>query len=151
MGESVPSRADYGHFTAIDTRWADNDLYGHVNNVAYYAYFDTAVNRYLIAAGGLDIHTGDTIGVVVESECRYRRPLAFPDQIEAGLRVEHLGRRAVTYGVGIFREDEPNACAHGRFVHVFIDRTSRQPVPMPQSLRTALARLVHTRKPAADC
>lgn len=142
-GELIPGRDDYRHFYRLDTRWADNDLYGHVNNVAYYAYFDSAVNRYLIERGGLDIHAGPVIGVVVESHCRYRRALAFPEALEAGLRVERLGKRAVTYGVGIFAAGDQVAAANGEFVHVFVDRQSRRPAAIPDPVRTALASLVH--------
>lgn len=134
----IPARADYRHFVPITTRWADNDVYGHVNNVTYYAYFDTAANRYLIEAGGLDIHTGPVFGIVVESKCQYHAPVAFPEVIEAGVRVDRLGNRAVTYGIGIFREGEDAAAAHGHFVHVFVERESRRPVAIPDDIRTAL-------------
>lgn len=140
--DPLPTRDDYPHFVEITTRWMDNDVYGHINNVTYYSYFDTAANRYLIEAGGLDIHRGPVFGVVVESGCRYHAPVAFPDRITAGLRVDRLGNRSVTYGIGIFRADEDTASAHGHFVHVFVERHSRRPVAIPDSVRTALAHLV---------
>ena len=135
---------DYPHRLEIPTRWADNDVYGHVNNVQHYAFFDTVINRYLIEQGGLDIHDGDVIGLCVESHCSYKAPIAFPDVIDAGLRVEHLGSSSVRYAVGLFRQaapPEPEAVAEGWFVHVFVDRESRRPAEMPAKLRTALAAL----------
>jgi len=138
---AAPRRDGYKHFLAIPTRWMDNDIYGHVNNVVYYSYFDTVVNEYLVAAGGLDIHHGTVIGLVVETMCRYMKPLAFPEVIEAGLRVARLGRSSVRYEVGIFRQGEDDAAATGHFVHVYVDRQSRRPVPLPESLRMALARI----------
>ncbi|RKH13507.1 acyl-CoA thioesterase [Corallococcus praedator] len=120
----------------------DNDLYGHINNVTYYSYFDTVANHYLIHEGGLDIHAGAIIGLVVESKCSYRSPLAYPDRLRAGLRVEKLGNRSVTYGIALFKEDDAQAAAHGYFVHVFVDRATRKAVAMPARLRDALARLV---------
>jgi acyl-CoA thioester hydrolase len=135
------SRDHYRHFLEITTRWMDNDTYGHVNNVVYYAYFDTAVNRYLIAAGVLDIASSPVIGLVVESQCRYFSPMAFPDTVHAGLRVAHLGRSSVRYEVGIFRNDEPLASAQGHFIHVYVDRVQRRPVPIPAPMRTVLERL----------
>jgi acyl-CoA thioester hydrolase len=134
----IPTRADYRHFVPLTTRWADNDVYGHVNNVTYYAYFDTAANRYLIDAGGLDIHRDPVLGIVVESMCRYHAPIAFPEAIEAGVRVDRLGKRAVTYGIGIFREGEDAAAAHGHFVHVFVTRDGHRPTAIPDKLRQAL-------------
>lgn len=131
----------YRYFLPITTRWMDNDVYGHINNVTYYSYFDTVANHYLIHEGGLDIHTSPVIGLVVESRCAYRAPLAYPDRLQAGLRVDKLGNRSVTYGIAIFKEGEPQAAAHGHFVHVFVDRQSRKAVPMPERLREALARI----------
>ena len=136
-----PTRGDYKHEVAITTRWMDNDVYGHVNNVAYYSYFDTAANAYLIAEGGLDIAHGPVIGLVVESHCAYHAPLAFPQALIAGVRVDKLGTSSVTYGIAIFAGDDPAAAAHGHFVHVFVDRETRTPVPIPAPLRAALARL----------
>ncbi len=135
------ARADYPHFLPIPTRWMDNDVYGHVNNVVYYAYFDTVINQYLVEEGGLDIAGGDTIGLCVESHCAYLRPIAFPDAIDAGLRVAHLGRSSVRYEIGIFASGEPEVAAHGWFVHVFVDRTTRRPTPVPEKLQAALGRL----------
>nr|WP_242588407.1 thioesterase family protein [Corallococcus macrosporus] len=122
----------------------DNDVYGHINNVTYYSYFDTVANHYLVHEGGLDIHTGSVIGLVVESKCAYRAPLAYPDPLRAGLRVDKLGQRSVTYGIAIFKEGDEQAAAHGHFVHVFVDRQTRKAVAMPERLREALARLVLT-------
>jgi len=135
------ARADYPAFEPLDTRWADNDIYGHINNVAYYALFDTAVNRFLIRAGALDIHGGDTIGLVVETGCRYYAPLAFPDALEAGLRVARLGNSSVRYEIGVFRDGEDAAAAEGHFIHVYVDRDRRRPRPLPQAFRDALAPL----------
>jgi acyl-CoA thioester hydrolase len=135
------TRARYRYFAAVPTRWMDNDVYGHVNNVVYYAYFDTVINRYLIAEGGLDITRGDVIGLCVESQCRYRKPVAFPDDVDAGLRVRKIGRSSVTYDVGIFVRGEDDAAAEGSFVHVFVDRATRKSTPIPDGLRAALARI----------
>jgi acyl-CoA thioester hydrolase len=136
-----PLRADYRVFYPISTRWSDNDIYGHVNNVAYYSYFDTAANRYLIEEGGLDISAGDIVGYVVSSGCDYHAPIAYPEAIEAGLRVERLGGSSVRYGLAIFRAGEEQAVAHGHFVHVFVDRARNKAVPIPAGLRSALERL----------
>jgi acyl-CoA thioester hydrolase len=119
----------------------DNDIYGHVNNVVYYSYFDTVVNEYLVSVGVLDIHGGTVIGLVVETMCRYFKPLAFPEVIEAGLRVGRLGRSSVRYEVGIFKQDEAEPAAAGHFVHVYVDRETRRPVPLPEPLRAALTRI----------
>ncbi len=132
----------YRYFLPITTRWMDNDVYGHINNVTYYSYFDTVANHYLIHEGGLDIHTSSVIGLVVESKCAYRAPLAYPDRLQAGLRVDKLGTRSVTYGIAVFKEGEAQAAAHGHFVHVFVDRDSRKAVAIPERLREALQRLV---------
>ncbi|AKJ04724.1 putative 4-hydroxybenzoyl-CoA thioesterase [Archangium gephyra] len=131
----------YRYFLPITTRWMDNDAYGHINNVTYYSYFDTVANHYLIHEGGLDIVSSPVIGLVVESRCTYKAPLAYPDRLRAGLRVDKLGNRSVTYGIGIFKEGEAQAAAHGYFVHVFVDRQSRKAVPMPERMREALARI----------
>ncbi|WP_447589705.1 acyl-CoA thioesterase [Aquipseudomonas campi] len=135
-------RSDYVHFQPITTRWHDNDVYGHVNNVVYYSFFDSAVNTYLIEAGGLDIHDGEVVGFVVSSSCDYFASIAFPDLIEVGLRVGKLGNSSVQYELAIFKVGEEQACAAGRFVHVFVDRQSNRPVAIPEALRAALARLV---------
>ena len=135
-------RRDYKHFQPITTRWHDNDIYGHVNNVVYYGFFDTAVNNYLIQQGGLDIQDGDIVGFVVSSACDYFASIAYPDLIEVGLRVARLGNSSVQYELAIFRAGEEQACAAGRFVHVFVDRTSNRPVSIPEPLRSALERLL---------
>ena len=134
-------RDHYRVFRSIGTRWMDNDVYGHVNNVVYYSYFDTAVNGYLIDAGVLDIHAGPVIGLVVETQCRYFAPLAFPQTIEAGLRVASLGRSSVRYEVGLFAQGDVTSAAHGHFVHVYVDRATRRPVDLPAALRQALEAL----------
>jgi acyl-CoA thioester hydrolase len=134
-------RHAYPHFLALETRWMDNDAYGHVNNVVYYSYFDTVVNRYLIDGGVLRIDASEVIGLVVETGCQYFRPLAFPDALDAGLRVEQLGRSSVRYGIGIFRRGEDEAAAQGHFVHVYVDRERRAPTPLPPALRHALEKL----------
>jgi acyl-CoA thioester hydrolase len=139
--DSPSTRARYRYFVSVPTRWMDNDVYGHVNNVVYYAFFDTVINRYLIAEGGLDIARGATIGLCVESRCRYRKPIAFPDEVEAGLRVAKIGRSSVTYEVGIFARGDDEAAADGSFVHVFVDRATRRSTPIPEPLRSALARI----------
>lgn len=137
----MSSRADYRNFTAVTTRWKDNDVYGHVNNVEYYSYFDTVINTYLIVAGGLDIHSGEAIGVCAESHCRFLGEMAFPETIEGGVRVEKLGNSSVRYGIGLFRQGHDEPAAEGWFVHVFVDRRTRKPVPVPPSLREALQRI----------
>ncbi len=141
MADEVESRQDYAHWLEIPTRWMDNDVYGHVNNVVYYSYFDTVINAYLIEAGKLDIEAGPVIGLCVESQCRYFRPLAFPDRIDAGLRVGKLGSSSVRYEVGLFRSGDEAPAAAGYFVHVFVDRAARKPTPIPEPMRSALARL----------
>lgn len=135
------ARRDYVHFQVITTRWMDNDVYHHVNNVVYYSYFDTVVNQYLIEAGALDIETSTVVGLVVETQCRYFSPIAFPSKVHAGLRVAHIGNSSVRYEVGLFRDDEPRAAAQGHFVHVYVDRAKNRPVPLPDDLRKALALL----------
>jgi acyl-CoA thioester hydrolase len=137
----APARAEYRHFLPIPTRWMDNDVYGHVNNVVYYSYFDTVINSYLIEVGGLDIAGGGVIGLCVESHCAYLRPVAFPEHIDAGLRVAHLGRSSVRYEIGIFAKDLDEPCAHGWFVHVFVDRATRRPAALPDGIRAALEKL----------
>jgi acyl-CoA thioester hydrolase len=137
-------RQDYLHFLTIPTRWMDNDLYGHVNNVVYYAWFDTVINEYLIRHGGLDIHGAGVIGVCAESSCRYHAAVAYPDPVDVGLRVEHLGGRSVRYGVGVFPSGLDEAAAEGWFVHVFVDRESLRPAPVPGAIRAALARLLRS-------
>ena len=136
------SRAPYAHVEAIPTRWADNDVYGHVNNVEYLAFFDTAINAWLIREGGLDIHGGDVVGLCAESHCAYHAAISFPDVVEAALRVGHLGRRSVRYEIALFRRGAPEAIATGWFVHVFVRRETREPTAIPPALRGALERLV---------
>jgi acyl-CoA thioester hydrolase len=135
-------RSDYAHFQPITTRWHDNDVYGHVNNVTYYSFFDSAVNTYLIEVGGLDIHGGAVVGFVVSSSCDYFASIAFPDRIEIGLRVGKLGNSSVQYELAVFKAGEDEACAAGRFVHVFVDRESNRPVSIPDGLRKALSDLL---------
>jgi acyl-CoA thioester hydrolase len=137
----VSGRAEYPHALEIPTRWMDNDVYGHVNNVQYYSYFDTVINRYLITEGGLDIHAGEVIGVCAESHCTYAAAIAFPDVVHAGLRVGELGRSSVRYEIGLFAGDAEAPAATGWFVHVFVDRERRRPVEIPPPLRAALERL----------
>lgn len=138
---SQPQREAFGHFQPISTRWHDNDLYGHVNNVVYYSFFDSAVNRYLVDSGGLDIHHGEVIAYVVNSSCDYFASVAYPEHIEVGLAVSKLGNSSVHYALGIFKAGEQQACAVGRVVHVFVERASNRPVPIPHAMRLALSRL----------
>ncbi|RMF12480.1 MAG: acyl-CoA thioesterase [Alphaproteobacteria bacterium] len=130
------TRADYAAFQHITTRWRDNDVYRHVNNVVYYSFFDTAVNRMLIKAGVLDIENSPAIGLVVETQCRYFAPLTFPDDVYAGVRVARIGRSSVRYEIGLFRNDDQDACAEGHFVHVYVDRVTTRPVPIPDDTRS---------------
>jgi len=135
---SDPPRSGYRHFLAIPTRWMDNDSYGHVNNVTYYSYFDTVVNEHLIRAGGLDIGNDPVVGYVVETSCRFRKPLTFPETIDAGLRVTRLGATSVTYEIGIFRQGDDEPAATGCFVHVWVDRATQRPAPIPPRIRAVL-------------
>jgi len=135
------ARSTYRMFLAIPTRWMDNDTYGHVNNVTYYSYFDTAVNEHLIREGGLDIRGGDAIGIVVETACRFHKPLSFPEIIDAGLAVARVGHSSVAYDIALFRQGDDEAAATGRFVHVWVDRTDRRPVAVPARIRVALEAL----------
>ena len=132
------SRAAYRAFRTISTRWMDNDIYGHMNNVVHYSLFDTAVNGWLIENGVLDIHGGNQIGLVVETGCRYFGEMAFPDIVTAGLRVAKLGSSSVRYEIGLFRNDDDTAAAEGFFVHVYVDRATRRPAPLDGGLRAAL-------------
>lgn len=141
MRDAPPTRAHYRRFQRIQTRWNDNDVYGHVNNVVYYAYFDTVINAVLIADGALDPHASEVIGLCVESGCQYVAPAAYPEALDAGLRVAKLGRSSVRYELGIFRADRDELCAHGHFVHVFVDRATRRPTPLPERIRAALEAL----------
>ena len=135
------ARAAYKAFRTIGTRWMDNDAYGHVNNVVYYSWFDTVVNAHLIEQGALDIHRGETIGLVIETQCNYFAPVEFPQVLEGGLRVAHLGKSSVRYEVGLFLAGEPLTVARGHFVHVYVDRATRRPVPLPARLKEVLAAL----------
>lgn len=135
-------RSAYPHFGRISTRWSDNDVYGHVNNVVYYSWFDTAVNRYLIESGALDIEQGAVIGLVVETQCHYFAPLAFPQDVDAGIRVAHRGRSSVRYEVGLFGAGQDRCAARGHFIHVYVDRATRRPVgELPPKLLAALRSL----------
>lgn len=150
MNASTPERPDrpprsprqaYRAFVSLPTRWSDNDIYGHMNNVVHYSLFDTAVNGWLIRNGLLDIHDGERIGLVVETGCRYFAELAFPDPVTAGLRIAKLGRSSVRYEVGLFRGEDELAAAEGFFVHVYVDRGSRRPVPLSDTLRAKLSEI----------
>ena len=136
-------RAHFPLFRTIHTRWMDDDIYGHVNNVVHYSLFDTAVNGYLIEAGALDIHHGAVIGLVVHTQCHYFESIAFPQAVHAGLRVAHLGRSSVRYELGLFADDAPLAAAVGQFTHVYVDRGTRRPAPLPPPLLAALRPLQH--------
>lgn len=135
-------RDSYRHFQAIPTRWADNDIYGHVNNVVYYSYFDTVVNQYLIEQGALDLVKSTVIGLVVETQCEYFAPLSFPDVVHAGLRVAKVGNSSVRYEIGLFRNAENSASAQGYFVHVYVDRASRRATAVPADMRAALEKIL---------
>ena len=140
MKEQI-TREQYAHITTLPTRWMDNDVYGHINNALYYAFFDTAINQYLVAEGGLDIESGPVIGFAAESQCQYLSALAFPDVLEVGLRVGKLGNSSVRYELEIFKQGNEFAAAVGYFVHVFVDRETRRPTSMPERIRAALAKL----------
>ena len=139
--ENIETRDRYPHFLSIQTRWSDNDIYGHVNNVTYYSYFDTVVNCFLIDQGGLDIEADSVIGVAVETMCKFNKPLAYPEVLEAGLRVGKLGNSSVRYEIGIFQEGAAEAAAMGHFVHVFVDRATGKPAPIPDAIRSALEQI----------
>jgi acyl-CoA thioester hydrolase len=142
VGRGVPeTRERYRRFLTIPTRWMDNDVYGHVNNVVYYSYFDTVVNEYLVASGTLDIEKSRVIGLVVETRCRFFRAISFPDTVHAGLRVARLGNSSVRYEIGLFRNDEETAAAQGHFVHVYVDRETRRPARLPAEMRNALEKI----------
>jgi acyl-CoA thioester hydrolase len=134
-------RSSFPHFLAIPTRWMDNDVYGHVNNVVYYSYFDTAVNQFLIERGVLDIHQGEVVGFVVDSGCSYFSSIAFPDVVHAGIRVAKLGNSSVRYEIALYRNDDPLPCAAGHFVHVYVERSSNLSVPIPTTVRNVLETL----------
>ena len=132
-------RSGFAHFVTIATRWMDNDVYGHVNNVQYYSYFDTAVNQFLIERGVLDIHQGETVGFVVDSGCSYFRPIAFPDTVHVGIRVAKLGNSSVRYELGVYRNEETAPAAAGHFVHVYVERSSNRPVHIPDPVKSVLS------------
>jgi acyl-CoA thioester hydrolase len=134
-------RDAYKTFRTISTRWMDNDAYGHVNNVVYYSWFDTVVNAHLIEEGALDIHHGETIGLVVETQCNYFSSIQFPQTVEAGLRVAHMGKSSVRYEVGLFVQGEPLTAARGHFIHVYVDRVTRRPATLPDKLKSVLEAL----------
>lgn len=142
--DSASTREAYGYFSTITTRWMDNDIYGHINNTLYYSFFDTVIAGYLVNEGGFAFESADVIGFAVESGCRYRRPIAYPQNIEMGLRVGHLGRSSVRYELGVFAGEDPHAAADGYFVHVFVARDGNKPSPIPAGIRTALERLAVT-------
>ncbi|HEX4855900.1 MAG TPA: thioesterase family protein [Limnobacter sp.] len=133
--------AHYPHQQSVQTRWHDNDIYGHVNNVVYYSYFDSVVNRFLIEQGGLDIHRGEVVGFVVESQCKYLKPLAYPETIMAGLRVGKLGNSSVRYEIGLFNS-AGELCAEGYFIHVFVNKADNKPTPIPPGIRCKLETLL---------
>lgn len=141
------SRDGYRYFRGITTRWMDNDVYGHVNNVTYYSYFDTIVNGYLIEQGALDIAGSDVVGLVVETTCNYFKPVTFPDRVTGALRVAHVGTSSVRYEIGIFRGDEQSAAAQGHFVHVYVDRATTKPAPLSAAMKKALAPLSASARP----
>jgi acyl-CoA thioester hydrolase len=133
---------DYVHWDTITTRWMDNDMYGHVNNVQYYSFFDTVVTSWLVREGGLDPAAGKVIGLCVESQCNFAAPLSFPDEVLAGLRVSHVGRSSVRYEIGLYAAGSDEPAASGHFVHVYVDRETRKPTPIPRRLREALQTLI---------
>jgi len=144
MSKPVPLRSEYKYFVPITTRWHDNDVYGHVNNVTYYSYIDTVANHLLIHQGGLDIHKSDVIGVVVGSSCDYFSSVAYPDELQGGLRMKKVGNSSVTYEVAIFKDGCEQAAAAGSFTHVFVSREDRRPTPIPDAIRQALEPLLVT-------
>ncbi len=143
MSQRTPeTRTSFLHFRRMDTRWNDNDAYGHINNVVYYAFFDTAVNACLIQSGLLDIQKSPVIGLVVETQCQYFKPIAYPDVVHAGIRVAKLGTSSVRYDIGLFANDDDTAAAQGHFVHVYTDRATGKPVRIPDDVRSALTKLM---------
>jgi acyl-CoA thioester hydrolase len=140
IGTAMPLRSDFRVFRGMGTRWMDNDVYGHVNNVVYYSYFDTAVNGWLLDATGSDIRAMSSIGVVAETSCRFLKSISFPDTLQLGLRCERLGRRSIVYGIGVFRSDDDEPAAVGRFVHVYVDAQTRKSVEVPELIRVAVQR-----------
>ena len=142
--QSPGRRSDYLYFSEINTRWMDNDIYGHVNNVVYYSFFDTAIAQLLMSRGGLDPWSAGVVGMAVENGCRYHSSIAYPDRVIAGVRVAHLGNSSVRYEIGIFRNDDDSAAAEGHFVHVFVTRNDQRPTPIPGGIREALEPLTRS-------
>lgn len=142
MSPKQEKRSNYKHFLEIPTRWMDNDVYQHVNNVNYYSYFDTLVNEYLLRQGVLDYEKGDVVGLVVETCCQYHQPLQFPDIIDAGLRVARIGNSSVRYEVGLFRQGDEMVAATGHFIHVYVQRPAMRPTPLPDALRAVLEKVL---------
>ena len=139
MSRPAPlTRDEFGLFRSLQTRWSDNDLYGHVNNVVHYLLFDTAINGWLIDAGELDIQLGETVGLVVETGCQYFSEIAFPDRVTAGIRIGHIGNSSVRYEIALFGNDDETACAQGHFVHVYVNRQTRKPVALTRTMRALL-------------
>lgn len=139
--KTIPTIHQFPYKHLITTRWRDNDVYGHVNNVVYYSWFDTAVNGYLLQQNVLDFKAGEVVGLVVETQCNYFKPVAFPDKITVGVAVTKVGNSSVSYEVAVFKGDEADACAAGHFIHVYVDAKSHKPVSVPGELRTALAKI----------
>jgi acyl-CoA thioester hydrolase len=137
-----PKRSDFVVFEEIHSRWMDNDAYGHINNVVYYSFFDTAVNRYLIEHNGLDILKSEAVGFVIETQCKYFSPIVYPDLIQVGIKVTHLGNSSVKYEVAVFKNDDDVASAAGYFIHVYVDRNTNKPTSIPQNVREILAELI---------
>ena len=142
MPRERSSRADYAQFKQMTTRWRDNDVYGHMNNVVFYEYVDTAVNMWLIENAGLDIPNGEIVGLVVETACTFHGSLGFPEPLDVGLRVSRIGNTSVTFEIGLFDLNDQNAAAEARFTHVYVDSKTRRPVPLPEGLRISLQQLV---------
>ena len=140
--EKLIHRSDYSYFHSITTRWADNDIYGHINNVVYYSYFDTVANQYLIEFADFNPINASIIGVVVHSNCTYIKAIAYPNKIEAGLTIKKLGKTSVTYGIGIFKKGEKAAYAYGEFVHVFVNRKDNQPTSIPKKINEAFQKIL---------
>lgn len=136
------ARTAYKYEQLIPTRWMDNDVYGHVNNVNYYSFFDTAVNQFLIEKAGLDIHGGAVIGLVVETGCKYHAPISFPQTVTACIGVSHVGNSSVKYQIGLYVDDQSKPAAEGFFVHVYVDRQTRRPTSLPETMRACLNTII---------
>ncbi len=144
----IETRENYKYFHPIQTRWNDNDIYGHVNNIVYYAYFDTAVNMFMVDNAGFDPHNAMAIGICPETHCNYHKPVAYPDKLEAGVRIGRLGNSSVRYEIAIFVAGDEDAAATGHFVHVFVDRVTRKPVPISPTIRSAMETILVTTPPS---